>query len=408
MALGAKRAFSTGRFGAGQRLPMIGFVVFGLVTFWIYTALRFAAALRAHLDRRWKEFSAIDALQKADAERLDALRREGFRMQASVPALVVVLLACDGLLVLWWFMRWVVVGDVSDYTGIMLLVGGSAALFYAAVLMLFLWALTEVRRHERVELLLREAGAAALDDAAPIPSNELLAHWERQTSEITLFLVVALPLTFSPAIGAHLFLTHWFETTPLVLPSACFVFAAVFHVWGSALLVRLFNAHLDTEAAHASPQGAPSPATAFDAPRAGHHDVFLSHSAKDKPVADAICARLEQNNIRVWIAPRDILPGSNWGEAIIQALESCRVMVVVFSSSANASPQVLREVERAVGKGVTVIPFRIEDVLPSKAMEYFLSSPHWLDALQPPLERHIEQLAQTVGVLIEPARQQPM
>lgn len=395
------RAFSTGKFGAGQRLPVTGFVVFGVLTFWVYSALRFATALRGHVELRWRELAGRDALKSADPARLEAARREGFAPRMALPWLAAALFAADGLLVAWWFMRWVVVGDVSDYALIMLLVGGSSALFYAAVLLLFLWALSQVRRHELMELLLHESGAAALGDAAPIPSNELLASWERRAGEVTLFLVVALPLVFSPAVGAHLFLARWFEATPLVLPAACFAFAAVFHVWGTALLVRLYNAHLDAEAAHAGSAPAAAPAaTAPAARRTGHHDVFLSHSAKDKPVADAICARLESQGVRVWIAPRDILPGSNWGEAIIEALESCRVMVVVFSASANDSPQVLREVERAVGKGVAVIPFRIENVVPSKAMEYFLSSPHWLDAMSPPLDRHVEELAASVKALL--------
>ena len=178
--------------------------------------------------------------------------------------------------------------------------------------------------------------------------------------------------------------------------------AAIFHAWGTWLLLKLYNAHLAVEARHAAsePPRAASAPTLAPFRREGHHDVFLSHSAKDKPVADAICARLEQAGVRVWIAPRDIQPGANWGEAIIEALEGCRAMVVVFSASANASPQVLREVERAVGKGVAVIPFRIEDVLPSKAMEYFLSSPHWLDAMSPPLDRHIDELVASVRKLI--------
>ena len=43
-------------------------------------------------------------------------------------------------------------------------------------------------------------------------------------------------------------------------------------------------------------------------------------------------------------------------------------MVLVFSASANDSPQVMREVERAVSKGIPIIPLRIEDVPPSKSM----------------------------------------
>ena len=42
------------------------------------------------------------------------------------------------------------------------------------------------------------------------------------------------------------------------------------------------------------------------------HDVFISYSHKDKAVADAIVARLEQDNCRCWYAPRDIAPGADW------------------------------------------------------------------------------------------------
>src|SRR3990172_6799228 len=105
------------------------------------------------------------------------------------------------------------------------------------------------------------------------------------------------------------------------------------------------------------------------------HDVFISYSAKDKPTADAACATLETKGIRCWMAPRDILAGTNWGASVIRALGESRVMVLVFSSHSNHSQQVLREVERAVSKGAIIIPLRIEDVPLSEDMEYFISTP---------------------------------
>lgn len=129
-------------------------------------------------------------------------------------------------------------------------------------------------------------------------------------------------------------------------------------------------------------------------------DVFISYSSKDKPAADAACAVLESRGLRCWLAPRDILPGADWSQSIIDALNDCRVMVLIFSGNANASPQVKREVERAVNRGRTIIPVRIEEVLPAKALEYFLSTPHWLDAFTPPLEQHLERLAATIQQLL--------
>ena len=65
------------------------------------------------------------------------------------------------------------------------------------------------------------------------------------------------------------------------------------------------------------------------------HETFISHSSEDKVIADAVTASLEQANIRCWIAPRDIRPGDSWGGAIVEAIESSRVMVVIFSAKSN-------------------------------------------------------------------------
>ena len=130
------------------------------------------------------------------------------------------------------------------------------------------------------------------------------------------------------------------------------------------------------------------------------HDVFISYSHQDKPTADAVCALLEANGVRCWIASRDIAPGAEWAESIIEAIGNSRVMVLLFTARSNASPQVRKEVERAVNKGVTLIPLRIEDVTPSRSLEYFLSTPHWLDALTPPLEKHVHRLAKRIVALL--------
>lgn len=130
------------------------------------------------------------------------------------------------------------------------------------------------------------------------------------------------------------------------------------------------------------------------------HDVFISYSSKDKAVADAACATLEARKVRCWIAPRDVLPGSEYGAALLDAIEGARVMVLILSTHSNTSPQVMREVERSVSKGIPILPFRIEDVTLSRSMEYFVSSQHWLDAITPPLERHLSTLCDSVAALL--------
>ena len=74
--------------------------------------------------------------------------------------------------------------------------------------------------------------------------------------------------------------------------------------------------------------------------------VFISYSSKDKPVGDAACAVLEQRGFRCWIAPRDIVPGTEWGEAIIGGLTvklGSRMVDSSLRSKLNAIKHAMKE-----------------------------------------------------------------
>jgi hypothetical protein len=120
--------------------------------------------------------------------------------------------------------------------------------------------------------------------------------------------------------------------------------------------------------------------------------VFISYSQPDRDCAFELVARLEGQGINCWIAPRDIAPSADWAAEIMDAISAASTMILVFSASSNLSPQVRREVERAVHKQLSILPFRIENVLPSKSLEFFLSAQHWMDAFPPPREPHYARL----------------
>ncbi|MDM7860998.1 toll/interleukin-1 receptor domain-containing protein [Alteromonas sp. ASW11-36] len=130
------------------------------------------------------------------------------------------------------------------------------------------------------------------------------------------------------------------------------------------------------------------------------HQVFISYSSHDRLVADAICSKIEEANIDCWIAPRNVRPGSDWGESIIDGIEASRIFVLIFSGHSNNSNQVKREVERAASKGLIILPFRINDVKPTRSMEYFISTSHWLDAITEPLDSHINILVGHIKSLL--------
>ena len=68
------------------------------------------------------------------------------------------------------------------------------------------------------------------------------------------------------------------------------------------------------------------------------HDVFISHSSKDRAVGEAACAALERAGHRCWIAPRDIMPGEDYGEAIVDGIRASRIFLLIVSRR-RASPR---------------------------------------------------------------------
>src|SRR5207253_5729123 len=121
----------------------------------------------------------------------------------------------------------------------------------------------------------------------------------------------------------------------------------------------------------------------------------------------AVCAALEGGAIRCWIAPRDVQPGRSFAGEITRAIQRSKVMVLIFSADSNTFEQVLREVQLAANSHLHIVQFRIADVLPNDDLEYYLSTPHWLDALTPPLEGHLDRLQNSIKALLQLEKGEP-
>lgn len=128
--------------------------------------------------------------------------------------------------------------------------------------------------------------------------------------------------------------------------------------------------------------------------------VFISYAKDDKHWAEQVCAQLEEAGIGCWIAPRDIAPGVTWPAAITEAIRQCRAMIIIFSTHANQSPHMAREVEVADSRHVPIIPVRVEEVMPAGDMEYFLGNRQWFDLQRGMLERRITGLPEAISALI--------
>ena len=121
------------------------------------------------------------------------------------------------------------------------------------------------------------------------------------------------------------------------------------------------------------------------------HDVFISYSSKDKGAADALCAALEGDGLKCWIAPRDTEAGA-YGPSIVRAIRATRVFVLLLSEASNASQHVAREVERAVSLKLPIVPFALAPVTLSDDMEYYVASLHRIDGYPGAITQHLPGL----------------
>jgi serine/threonine-protein kinase len=111
----------------------------------------------------------------------------------------------------------------------------------------------------------------------------------------------------------------------------------------------------------------------------GMPDVFISYASQNTGIANAVVAVLERGGLRCWIAPRDVTPGALYADEIIRSINGAKVMVVVLSGSAVASPHVGKEVERASSKRRPIIALRTDAAPLTTALEYFLSESQWIE-----------------------------
>lgn len=127
------------------------------------------------------------------------------------------------------------------------------------------------------------------------------------------------------------------------------------------------------------------------------HDIFICHAFEDAERARAICSALEENGVRCWLAPRDPVPGIPYGRQIVDAIETARLVLLIFSSHANESRAVINEVELASSGGKVIIPIRVEDVAPSRDLAFYVSAVHWFDAFGTALKEETSPLLRHVS-----------
>lgn len=136
----------------------------------------------------------------------------------------------------------------------------------------------------------------------------------------------------------------------------------------------------------------------------GFH-IFICFSSKDEAVAREVVASLEAAGLKCWISLRDVAPGQNYQEAIVQALEAARGIVFLFSESSSKSQEIRKELSIGGSVNVPVFPLRLSSIAPSGALRYELAIRQWIDIFPDragALARLAQSIRQTLGAADAP------
>jgi hypothetical protein len=127
--------------------------------------------------------------------------------------------------------------------------------------------------------------------------------------------------------------------------------------------------------------------------------VFISYASQDQKVANTLCKALEGRGFSCWIASRNIAPGENFQIAIVRAIRSAKIMLLVFTGNSNNSDEMAKELALASQSKLIVVPLLIDDVRPNDAFSYEFATRQWIDFFSD-WETAIEQLAHRISVAL--------
>ncbi|MEQ1866019.1 MAG: TIR domain-containing protein [Micropepsaceae bacterium] len=108
-------------------------------------------------------------------------------------------------------------------------------------------------------------------------------------------------------------------------------------------------------------------------------DLFISHASQNGALAAQLVDGLERNQVRCWVAPRDIRTGSDYRMALLEGISDARALLVLVTEAACKSRHVCREVEIAERHNKYVFPVRADGYEPSGPLYYYLVDRQWTD-----------------------------
>ena len=108
-------------------------------------------------------------------------------------------------------------------------------------------------------------------------------------------------------------------------------------------------------------------------------EVFISYARKDRDRVIPWIRRLQARGISVWVDAQAIEGATHWAGEISQAIDECKVLLLMLSATSAASEHVMREVSLALDGKKAFLPLFLEPVTVPAGLRYALAGIQHLD-----------------------------
>jgi class 3 adenylate cyclase len=251
-------------YGEGSEVETTGFLVFGILTIWIYTVIRYFSILRNHFEVRKHYFlNKLSNIQMDEKAKKDIIQisEYGFKINATAKWICSFLYAiCAAIIVVEFAAQHLyAVNRISENlfnTFTLYAAGIGSFLFCVSTIYFLSWVCKTIKNHEYHELLLLKLLENPSQTKKFKTSPKFLKRWNQNANLIALFLILAFPMVISPYVAvSHIYsvFTEGGEYLRIIFWWSILIFSlgAVFHLSGIKVLFLMYNGHLRIEAANA-------------------------------------------------------------------------------------------------------------------------------------------------------------
>jgi class 3 adenylate cyclase len=252
--------FSEEEYGNGDEISSTTYLIFGILTLWIYSVWKYYDTYHRHLENRLnyfqKQLEPIKLESKTESV-VKKIIKDGFVISSQTRNISITLYSISIVLIIaelilqqavanlyitfYWF-------DLATKTFTAL----ASFLFCGSTIYFLTWVIQKFKNHEYNELLLYRLINNPNGFKLARPSVIFKKRWEKNQNIVAFFLILSIPMILSPLIAVN----HIYSVIQsggdhvvyiLIWSIVIFILAGIFHLWGTSLLVSMYNDHLRIE-----------------------------------------------------------------------------------------------------------------------------------------------------------------